>query len=83
MYTFTNSSAASRVGSAICIWIGALPAMQQVAGGGAQRLHRFAPVFALQPLRIGADRLDDQIAPHAVASGDLHRQAGERHQRRP
>ena len=54
---------------------------QQQPGCGAQGAHGLARVVALQPLRILANRIHDQIAPQAVASRNLHRKAGERHQR--
>ena len=37
-------------------------------------------VFAVFPLGIAGDRIDDHLAQHAVAAGDLDGQAGERHQ---
>ena len=45
---------------------------EQQAGCGTQRCRRLAVVFTLLPLRIGADRVHDEVAPQAVASGNLH-----------
>ena len=51
---------------------------QLCRGTEAARLGR---VGAVLPLGIRADRVDRRPPPHSVASGNLGRQAGERHQR--
>ena len=54
---------------------------QQKIQRGAQRLLRLRGVFSALPVRIVANRIHHHLAPDAVAPGDLHRLAGQRHQR--
>ena len=48
---------------------------------GAVRSLSAALVVAALPLGVGADRIDRDAAPHAVATGNLGRQTRQRHQR--
>ena len=59
---------------------GSTPGDHQEACRRAQRTRGLALVVALQPLRIAADSVREQLAPQAVAARNLHRQTGERHQ---
>ncbi len=47
----------------------------------AQRPSWFVLVRTIFPSRIFLDRVDDHLAPHAVAARDLHGKTGKRHQR--
>ena len=40
---------------------------------------RLLLVFAIHPRWVGGDRFHDHFAHHAIAAGDLNRQAGQRH----
>ncbi len=53
-----------------------MKSMTWIAGQAA----RLGCIFALLPLGIAGDRIDRHLPHHAVAPGDLDRQAGERHQ---
>ncbi len=48
--------------------------------GGAQALDRLLGILPALPGRVGGDRVHGHLAPHAIAAGDLHGVAGQRHQ---